>query len=52
MPYKISKVDGGYKVSHAGHTFSKHPQTHEMAERQRRAIAMSEFGHGASHHRK
>jgi hypothetical protein len=47
MPYRIEKVSGGYKVAHGDKTFSKHPQSKEMAERQRRAIAMHEFGHGS-----
>lgn len=42
MPYDIRKVKGGYKVGHKGtsKTYSKHPQSHEMAERQLRAIHM------------
>ena len=49
MPYRIEKVSGGYKVAHGGHTFSKHPQSKEMAEAQRRAIAVHEFGEGHKH---
>lgn len=47
MPYRIAKVDGGYKVKHGDKAFSKHPQTRHMAEAQRRAIAVHEFGHGS-----
>jgi hypothetical protein len=48
MPYKIAKVAGGFKVKHGDKAFSKHPQTKEGAEAQRRAIAASEFGHGSN----
>lgn len=51
MPYRIAKVGGGYKVKHGEKSFSKSPQTREMAERQRRAIAVHEFGHGAAAHK-
>lgn len=51
MPYRIAKVDGGYKVKHGGKSFSHKPQTKEMAERQRRAIAVHEFGHGGTAHK-
>lgn len=52
MPYAVRKSGSGYKVTNkdTGKTYSKHPQSREMAERQRRAIAVSEFGHGAHHH--
>jgi hypothetical protein len=49
MPYKIAKVEGGYKVKHGDKAFSKHPQSKEMAEAQRRAIAVHEFGQGTKH---
>lgn len=49
IPYAIAKSGSGYKVKNkdTGKTYSKHPQSKEMAERQRRAIAMSEFGQGS-----
>lgn len=49
MPYKLSKVKGGYKVKHGEHAFSKHPLSHEQARKQQQAIAIHthEFGHGA-----
>ena len=51
MPYAIAKSGAGFKVRNkeTGKTYSKHPQSKEMAERQRRAIAVSEFGHGSKH---
>jgi hypothetical protein len=42
MPYKIKKVKGGYKVADANRTFSQHPLSKRMAEKQRVAIALSE----------
>jgi hypothetical protein len=49
MPYAIAKSGSGFKVRNkeTGKTYSKHPQSKETAERQRRAIAVSEFGHGS-----
>lgn len=49
MPYRIAKVDGGYKVKHGDKAFSKHPQSRQQAAAQIRAIAASEFGHGHGH---
>lgn len=50
MPYKIHKVSGGEVVEHAGHKFSKHPQSHEMAVKQLRAIEMhTHFKEGHKH---
>lgn len=53
MPYAIRKSGSGYKVTNkeSGKTYSKKPQSRQQAESQRRAIAASEFGHGASAHR-
>jgi len=53
MPYAVDKSGSGFKVKNkdTGKTYSKKPQTRQMAERQRRAIAASEFGHGASAHK-
>lgn len=42
MPYKIKKVKNGYKVADANRTFSQHPLSKHMAEKQRVAIALSE----------
>lgn len=40
MPYKISKVKGGYKVKNkkTGKSYSKKPMSKEKAEAQQRAI--------------
>lgn len=53
MPYAIKKSGSGFKVTNknTGKTYSHHTQSRAMAERQRRAIAVSEFGHGASSHK-
>lgn len=42
MPYAVRKERGGYHVVNKenGHTYSNHPQTREMANRQLRAIHM------------
>lgn len=42
MPYTVSKSGGGYKVRNkeSGKTYSKHPQSREMAVKQLRAIEM------------
>jgi hypothetical protein len=49
MPYEVRKVKGGFKAAHKGtsKTYSKHPMSREKAAAQIRAIAASEFGHGA-----
>lgn len=46
MPYKIEKVDGGFKVVNTatGHAASTRPQTHEMALKQFRLLEMVEHG--------
>jgi len=53
MPYAIRKSGAGFKVTNknTGKTYSRHAQSRDMAERQRRAIAVSEFGHGSSSHK-
>jgi len=40
MPYRIIKVMGGYKVQNklTKKVYSNHPQTHDMAVRQLRAL--------------
>lgn len=42
MPYAVRKSGGGYRVTNkeTGKTYSKKPQTKQMATRQLRAIAM------------
>lgn len=51
MPYAVRKVDGGYKATNkeTGATYSKHPQSREMAARQIRAIHASQFREGSAH---
>lgn len=46
MPYRVVKVKGGYKVSHAGKTFSKKPQSLGRARSQLRALYANEGGYG------
>ena len=40
MPYKIKKVNGGYKVTNGTKDFSNKPLTKVMAEKQRLAITI------------
>jgi len=48
MPYKVAKHGSGYRVEGPhGMKYSKHDQTRAKAAAQIRAIAASEFGHGA-----
>jgi hypothetical protein len=46
MPYKVVKVSGGFKVSHAGKTFSRKPQSLGKARSQMRALYAHEGGYG------
>jgi hypothetical protein len=41
MPYTVRKTAGGYAVTHAGHTFGRHPSK-AAAQRQIRAIYANE----------
>lgn len=52
MPYTVGKSgSGGYKVRNkeTGKTYSKHPQSHDMAVRQLRAIEMNSHASEGAH---
>lgn len=42
MPYKIEKMEGGWKVCDSNRCFSKKPMSKKNANKQRVAIALSE----------
>lgn len=42
MPYKIEKVEGGFKVCDSARCFSNKPMSKKKAIKQRIAIALSE----------
>lgn len=50
MPYRLEHFRAGYRVmGPSGQTYSKRPQSRQMALRQMRALYASEPSAGASH---
>lgn len=43
MPYRLAKVEGGYKVKHGDKALSKKPLPRKRAAAQMRAVYASEF---------